>query len=129
MGMNTAIKNGQILENACGVLGIELMAAAQALDFRPFTPGRGVGAARLLTGMVLTVQPTEVTAIVNVGDDTVLHGLAISPDLYCRDAHGAPDDVAAKVRADGGAPDARVERSRPPTPPRHWRLARRRRSP
>jgi len=46
MGMNTAIKNGQILENACGVLGIELMAAAQALDFRGFTPGRGVGAAR-----------------------------------------------------------------------------------
>jgi histidine ammonia-lyase len=30
MGMNTAIKNGQILENACGVLGIEMMAAAQA---------------------------------------------------------------------------------------------------
>jgi len=46
MGMNTAIKNGQIMENACGVLGIELMAAAQALDFRAFTPGRGVGAAR-----------------------------------------------------------------------------------
>jgi histidine ammonia-lyase len=46
MGMNTAIKNGQILENAFGILGIELMAAAQALDFRAFTPGRGVGAAR-----------------------------------------------------------------------------------
>jgi histidine ammonia-lyase len=46
MGMNTAIKNGQILENACGVLGIELMAAAQALDFREYTPGRGVGVAR-----------------------------------------------------------------------------------
>ena len=45
MGMNTAIKNGQILENAYGVLGIELMAAAQALDFREFTPGRGVEAA------------------------------------------------------------------------------------
>jgi LPPG:FO 2-phospho-L-lactate transferase len=41
----------------------------------------GVGAARLLTGMVLTVPPAEVTAIVNVGDDTVLHGLSISPDL------------------------------------------------
>jgi histidine ammonia-lyase len=41
MGMNTSIKNGQILENAYGVLGIELMAAAQALDFREFTPGRG----------------------------------------------------------------------------------------
>jgi histidine ammonia-lyase len=46
MGMNTAIKNGQILENAYGVLGIELMAAAQALDFRDFTPGRGVLAAK-----------------------------------------------------------------------------------
>jgi histidine ammonia-lyase len=46
MGMNTAIKNGQILDNAYGVLGIEFMAAAQALDFREFTPGRGVRAAR-----------------------------------------------------------------------------------
>jgi histidine ammonia-lyase len=45
MGMNTAIKNGQILDNAYGVLGIELMGAAQALDFRTFTPGRGVRAA------------------------------------------------------------------------------------
>jgi len=41
MGMNTAIKNGQILDDACGVLGIEFMAAAQALDFREFTPGLG----------------------------------------------------------------------------------------
>jgi len=45
MGMNTALKNRQILENAYGVLGIELMAAAQALDFREFTPGTGVKAA------------------------------------------------------------------------------------
>ncbi len=41
MGMNTALKNGQILDNAYGVLGIEFMAAAQALDFREFTAGRG----------------------------------------------------------------------------------------
>jgi histidine ammonia-lyase len=41
MGMNTAIKNGQILDDAYGVLGIEFMAAAQALDFRDF--GFGVG--------------------------------------------------------------------------------------
>jgi histidine ammonia-lyase len=41
MGMNTALKNGQILDNAFGVLGIEFMAAAQALDFRKFTPGKG----------------------------------------------------------------------------------------
>ena len=46
MGMNTALKNQQILENAYGVLGIEFMAAAQALDFRDFTPGQGVRAAR-----------------------------------------------------------------------------------
>ena len=45
MGMNTAVKNAQILDNAYGVLGIELMAAAQALDFRDFNPGRGVEAA------------------------------------------------------------------------------------
>ncbi len=46
MGLNTAIKNGQILDNAYGVLGIEFMAAAQALDFRQFTPGKGTQAAR-----------------------------------------------------------------------------------
>jgi histidine ammonia-lyase len=46
MGMNTAIKNGQILDNAYGILGIEFMAAAQALDFREFKFGRGVAAAR-----------------------------------------------------------------------------------
>ncbi len=46
MGMNTALKNGQILDNAYGVLGIEFMAAAQALDFRQFTPGKGTQAAR-----------------------------------------------------------------------------------
>jgi LPPG:FO 2-phospho-L-lactate transferase len=41
----------------------------------------GVGAARLLAGLVRAVPPTEVTAVVNTGDDMVLHGLAISPDL------------------------------------------------
>ncbi|MFC1851203.1 histidine ammonia-lyase [candidate division CSSED10-310 bacterium] len=46
MGMNTAIKNAQILDNAYGVLGIEFMAAAQALDLRDFQPGKGVQAAR-----------------------------------------------------------------------------------
>lgn len=46
MGMNTAIKNGQILDNAYAVLGIEFMAAAQALDFRAFAPGKGSSAAR-----------------------------------------------------------------------------------
>ena len=46
MGMNTALKNEQILDNAYAVLGIELMAAAQALDFRDFHTGKGVQVAR-----------------------------------------------------------------------------------
>ena len=46
MGMNTAIKNGQILDNAYGIIGIEFMAAAQALDFRNFQTGKGVSEAR-----------------------------------------------------------------------------------
>ena len=41
----------------------------------------GVGAARLLRGLVDVVPPEDVTAIVNTGDDMVLHGLAISPDV------------------------------------------------
>jgi LPPG:FO 2-phospho-L-lactate transferase len=41
----------------------------------------GVGAARFLRGLVAAVRPGCVTAIVNVADDTVLHGLSVSPDL------------------------------------------------
>lgn len=37
------------------------------------------------------------------------HGyVAISPDLYAREGHGTPEDVAAKVRATGGVPDDQV---------------------
>lgn len=46
MGMNTAIKNFQILENAFGILGIEMMAAAQALDLREYQFGRGTTKAK-----------------------------------------------------------------------------------
>ncbi len=45
MGMNTALKTRQILDNAMGVLGIEFIAAAQGLDFRDYTPGVGTRAA------------------------------------------------------------------------------------
>lgn len=46
MGMNTAQKNFQIMENAYGIIGIEMMAAAQALDLRtkyetPYEFGKG----------------------------------------------------------------------------------------
>ncbi len=45
MGMNSALQTRQIIDNAHGVLGIELIAAAQALDFRDFETGRGTQAA------------------------------------------------------------------------------------
>jgi LPPG:FO 2-phospho-L-lactate transferase len=41
----------------------------------------GVGAARLLRALSEVVDPSELTAVVNVGDDLVLHGLTICPDL------------------------------------------------
>ena len=41
----------------------------------------GVGAARFLRGLIQVVPAHDITAIVNTGDDTVLHGLSISPDL------------------------------------------------
>jgi histidine ammonia-lyase len=51
MGMNTALKNFQILDNAYGILGIEFMAAAQALDLRekfetPYKYGDGTSKAK-----------------------------------------------------------------------------------
>ena len=42
----------------------------------------GVGAARFLRGLIDAVDdPASITAIVNTGDDCVMHGLSISPDL------------------------------------------------
>jgi LPPG:FO 2-phospho-L-lactate transferase len=41
----------------------------------------GVGAARYLAGLLQVVPAADVTAVVNVGDDTWLHGLRICPDL------------------------------------------------
>ena len=41
----------------------------------------GVGGARFLRGVVAAVDPADVTAIVNVGDDLEVLGLSVSPDL------------------------------------------------
>lgn len=41
----------------------------------------GVGAARLLSALSQVLEASEITAVVNVGDDLVLHGLMICPDL------------------------------------------------
>ncbi|MYB08626.1 MAG: 2-phospho-L-lactate transferase [Acidimicrobiia bacterium] len=41
----------------------------------------GVGAAKLLTGLIRAHPPNDLLAVVNTADDTVLHGLHVSPDL------------------------------------------------
>jgi len=41
----------------------------------------GVGASKLLLGLYDAMDPRDLTIIVNTGDDIVLHGLKISPDL------------------------------------------------
>jgi LPPG:FO 2-phospho-L-lactate transferase len=41
----------------------------------------GVGASKLLLGLYQEMDPRDLTIIVNTGDDIVLHGLRISPDL------------------------------------------------
>ena len=41
----------------------------------------GVGAARLLRALSLEMEADQINAVVNVGDDLVLNGLTICPDL------------------------------------------------
>src|SRR5437867_7663894 len=41
----------------------------------------GVGAGKFLRGLVRAVPPLDVTVVVNTGDDIVLHGLHVSPDV------------------------------------------------
>ena len=55
----------------------------------------GVGAARLLRGLVPAVGVGEVTAIVNTGDDAIVQGLHVSPDLdtVSYTLSGRSDDV------------------------------------
>lgn len=39
----------------------------------------GVGAARFLEGLAAIVAPEQIVAVVNTGDDMIMHGLHISP--------------------------------------------------
>src|SRR5207247_7385353 len=41
----------------------------------------GGGGARFLRGVAAAIDPAELTAIVNVGDDLEVLGLSVSPDL------------------------------------------------
>ena len=55
----------------------------------------GVGAARFLRALLHVVPAHDVTAVVNTGDDTVMHGLSISPDIdtITYTLAGATDEV------------------------------------
>ena len=57
------------------------MGTAQTLPAPIVTLCGGVGAARFLRGLVRVVEPSDVTAIVNTGDDRVFYGVHVSPDL------------------------------------------------
>src|SRR5690348_5122151 len=58
------------------------MAPIKAFKSRRITAlGGGVGASKLLLGLYEEMDPAVLTIIVNTGDDMVLHGLKISPDL------------------------------------------------
>lgn len=48
---------------------------------RVVTLAGGVGAAKLLAGLLRAHPPDDLLAVVNTADDTVLHGLHVSPDL------------------------------------------------
>jgi LPPG:FO 2-phospho-L-lactate transferase len=54
---------------------------ARALTQRIVALAGGVGASKLLLGLYKELDPAALTIIVNTGDDLVLHGLKISPDL------------------------------------------------
>src|SRR6266481_377592 len=56
-----------------------LMPASKKLEITALAGG--VGASKLLLGLYEVMDPRDLTIIVNTGDDIVLHGLKISPDL------------------------------------------------
>jgi LPPG:FO 2-phospho-L-lactate transferase len=91
----------------------------------------GVGAARLLAGLSDVIDPATVTAVINTGDDLVLHGLHISPDIdsvtYALagldnkltgwGVAGETWTVAANLKALGGRELVPAGRPRPGHPP------------
>ncbi|MBP7146057.1 MAG: aromatic amino acid lyase [Acidobacteria bacterium] len=87
MGLNGALKAKQILQNAHGVLAIELIAAAQALDFREFTPGKGTRTAHAAVRKIVD----------HLGEDRPLY-----PDHNNMTAAVASGDVLDAVEAEVG---------------------------
>ena len=64
----------------------------------------GVGAARFLRGLVEVVDPAQVTAVVNTGDDRVVYGVHVSPDLDIVTAGSGTITVRSGVGGDQDTP-------------------------
>ena len=65
-----------VMDTANGVLGIELMAAAQALDLREFTPGKGCSTARAVIREVVDfLEAHETVFVVEQNRDAQLRSL------------------------------------------------------
>ncbi|MDQ4149625.1 MAG: 2-phospho-L-lactate transferase [Actinomycetota bacterium] len=62
----------------------------------------GAGAAKFLDGLAAAMDPRALTIIGNTGDDTVMHGLHISPDLdiVTYTLAGIVDEVGWGIRGD-----------------------------
>jgi LPPG:FO 2-phospho-L-lactate transferase len=55
--------------------------ARARLDVKVTALAGGIGAGKFLRGLVRVVPPGDVTVVVNTGDDVLMHGLHVSPDL------------------------------------------------
>ncbi|MBZ5541871.1 MAG: 2-phospho-L-lactate transferase [Acidobacteriia bacterium] len=64
-----------------GVSGRKKVPRARRPSLKLAALAGGVGASKLLLGLYAVCDPVKLDVIVNTGDDIVLHGLRISPDL------------------------------------------------
>lgn len=69
---------------------------------RVTTLAGGVGAAKFLRGLIRAMDPTDITVIGNTGDDAIIYGLHVSPDLdiVTYTLAGIVDDVGWGIRGD-----------------------------
>ncbi|HEX2092658.1 MAG TPA: histidine ammonia-lyase [Longimicrobiaceae bacterium] len=118
MGAHAAVKARRVLRNAEAVLGIELMCAAQALDFlKPLRPGRGVETAYRLVreriapwvgDRVLAPDIEAVTALVREGTLAEIWRDLPDPDVVTEDNHlilsRSPHGHAGIPDEDGSSP-------------------------
>jgi histidine ammonia-lyase len=113
MGVTAANKLGQLLDLAFRVIAIELICAAQGLEFRaPLRPGKGAGAARELVRGIVPALTTDrapapdIEALALAVRGGLLDGLAPEPELV--ELPSRPNH-AANGHRNGSRPSKRGE--------------------